>query len=298
MFDSVWQYSNFLNAYRNQKMFPKSIAFAAIALFAPACVSAQTTTAELVEAPTIDSVINQMTTASEAIVIDPRYEWHQRASVIQYSPAAAALPAWWAGNRPDWCYTALTWFTAYEAQGNAAVNSRVQLRNLRMYVLSNKTRTWTSVDVMPTPYTELWKYPFVYAGGSTAAGLKTETSGGISVKPVYPQFHHGYGNKRTILDPTDVRAVYVAMDYRLVVDNPALPDDRAKARYVINAGADYYPGLGRTWGVNYAPGIGGGKFMLATNTWRTAAMLVPNKLLGSNFTELRVNVPPLAMAAN
>lgn len=33
--------------------------------------------------------------------------------------------------------------------------------------------------------------------------------------------------------------------------------------------------------------------LLATNEWRTATMLVPNKALGATFDELRYNAPPL-----
>lgn len=274
------------------------IAFVAAALLVPALVSAQTTTtSETTVLPRIETVISDMSTSSEALVIDPKFGWQYQAAVVQYSPSGQALPTWWTGLRPDWCYSALTWYTAYEAQGNAAVNTRVQLRNLRMYVLSNSTRTWTSVDLKPSPYSELWAYPFSYAGGSDVAGVRNEASGGLSIKPVYPKFHHGYGNPKAITNPSDVRAVYVAMEFRLIVDNPALPDDRAQARYVVNAGADYYPGNGKNWGVGYAPGIGGGKYLLATNDWRTTAMLVPNKLLGSNFTEMKTNSPPLTLAA-
>lgn len=267
-------------------MFSKLLAVMTTGLVAFCANSAQAQTA------TIDSVISDMTQQSEALVIDPRYDWHYRSAVVQYAPSGTILPTWWAGSRPKWCYTALSWYTAYEAKGNAATNTRVQVRNLRMYVLLESTRKWKLIDTVAAPYTELWKYPFAYAGDFKAASVRTETSGGYSVKPVYPKFHHGYGTKKAVI-PWDVRAVYIAMDFRLVVNNPALPDDRYKARYVVNAGGDYYPGNGVSWGVNYAPGIGGGRYLLATNNWRTANMLVPNKSMGATLTELRTNKPPM-----
>jgi hypothetical protein len=150
-----------------------------------------------------------------------------------------------------------------------------------------------SVDTTIAPASELWKYPFVYAGDSKAAGTRQEATGGYSVKPAYPYFHHGYGTTYTIPNPADIRAVYVAMDFRLAVDNPQKPDDRTKAKYVVDVGADYYPGLGKSWGVGYAPGVGNGRYLLATNGWRTGTMLVPNKILGATLDEMRKNPPPM-----
>ena len=135
----------------------------------------------------------------------------------------------------------------------------------------------------------MWKYPFAFAG---AGSPRNESSGGVSVKPDYPNFYHGYGNSIKI-DPKDVRAVYVSMDFRLAVDNPSKPDDRNSAKYVVNAGADYWPGNGQaTWSLGYAPGIGTGRTMLATKDWRTATLLVPNKNYGATMEEIRKNPPP------
>lgn len=242
---------------------------------------------------TIDTVIKDMSLSSEAMVIDPKYDWQSKPKVTQWAPSGTILPSWWTGTRPQWCYNVLTWYTAFEAQGNAATNTRLAVRNLRIYVLSNKTRTWTLVDAVAQPYTDLWKYPFNYAGDYTAAAMRKETDGGYSMKPKYPNFEHGYGKTAALADPSDVRAVFMAIDFKLVVDNPALADDRAKARYVVDVGADYYPGKGMSWGLGYAPGLGNGRYLLATNDWRTATLLVPNKSMNATSEEIRTNPPPL-----
>jgi hypothetical protein len=83
------------------------------------------------------------------------------------------------------------------------------------------------------------------------------------------------------------------MDFRLVVNDPNQPDDRSLAKYVVDVGADYYPGNNQTWGVSYAPGVGSGRYLLATNNWRTATLLVPNTLLGATNDEMRMTPPPL-----
>ena len=240
-------------------------------------------------AATIDQVISDMSSKSEAIAIDPRYEWQYQPAIVMYAPRGDAIPSWWTGNRPEWTYSVLTWYTTQEAQGNAATNTRVQVANLRFYVLSESTRKWSQHDVKAAPYSEMWKYPFAFAG---AGSPRNESSGGVSVKPDYPNFYHGYGNSIKIT-PQDVRAVYVSMDFRLAVDDPNKPDDRNSAKYVVNAGADYWPGNGQaTWSLGYAPGIGTGRTMLATKDWRTATLLVPNTRNGANMEELRKNPPP------
>jgi hypothetical protein len=241
----------------------------------------------------IDSVIYDMSQPSEAMVIDPRFGWQKFPGVIQYAPKGTILPSWWTGNRPEWCYRSLTWYTAFEAEGNSASNTRVQVRNLRMYILSNASRTWEQVDATTAPAGDLWKYPFTYVASFASSGTRTETTGGYSVKPVYPYFHHGYGTGYTIANPEDIRAVYVAMDFRLVVDDPNKADDRGMAKYVVDVGADYYPGQGLSWGVGYAPGIGNGRYLLVTNDWRTGTLLVPNPLLGATMDEMRLNSPPM-----
>lgn len=244
----------------------------------------------------IDAVIDDMRRASEALPIAPEYAWQRAPQIVQYTPRGAMLPAWWRGARPEWCHAALSWYTAFEAEGNAAGNTRVQVRNLRLYTLSDDSRKWRLADLAHIPHSDRWEYPFRIAGNGTRPDVRDEAGGGHSVRPQYPYFLHGYGRTVLLENPGDVRAVFVALEFRLVLEDPAKPDDRSRARYVVNAGADYYPGLGRDWGMAYAPGIGSGRYLLATADWRVATLLVPNTALGASFEELRRNHPPLGPA--
>lgn len=267
--------------------------FSTMLSVAAATILTSTATSSSAGVPSFDSIMSDMSLTSEAQVINPQYDWQKQPLVTQYAPKGTILPSWWTGNRPEWCYSLLSWYTAFEAQGNSATNTRVQVRSLRAYILSNTTRKWTMVDMATAPAGSLWKYPFNYAGDFYAAGTRAESTGGYSVKPAYPYFHHGYGKTFTIANPADIRAVYIAMDFRLTIDDPKKADDRSRAKYLVDSGADYYPGQKQTWGVNYAPGIGNGRYLLATNDWRTATMLVPNKLLGATMEDLRTTPPPI-----
>lgn len=241
----------------------------------------------------IDNVINDMNAPSETLPVKAEFNWQWHPVITQHAPRGDAIASWWAGNRPRWCFSALSWFTIYEAENNRASNSRVQVKNLRMYFLSEKTRKWQRADLSKSPKVGLWKYPFESVSGKS--GERMELDGGKSVKPHYPLFHHGYGNTHVIQDPGDIRAIYVAMDFRLILENPDKEDDRNWASYVVNVGGDYYPGTDSTmsWSLGYAPGIGNGRYLRASTRWRTATLLVPNKDYGSTMEEMRENQPPL-----
>jgi len=241
----------------------------------------------------VDQAIADMSSPSEALVIDPRFDWQYNPKITMHAPRGDAIPSWWTGERPTWTWAVLSWFTAFEAQGNKATNTRVQLKDLRFYILSESTRKWSQVDISSAPDLNLWTYPFKYVAPASGSGMRTEADGGISVKPKYPNFHHGWGNAKSI-NPQDVRAVFATIDYRLEVDDKTKPDDRAVAKYVVDVGADYYPDMQLKWSLGYAPGVGNGRMVLATNNWRTATMLVPNKNYGSTMDEMRTNPPPFA----
>jgi hypothetical protein len=234
-----------------------------------------------------------MSSPSEALVISPRYDWQYNPKITMYAPRGDAIPSWWTGNRPTWTSGVLSWFTAFEAQGNKATNSRVEIKDLRFYVLSEATRTWSQVDISQAPDLNLWTYPFNYVAPASGSGERKESDGGISIKPKYPNFMHGWGNTKTI-NPQDVRAVLATVDFRLTVDDASKADDRSVAKYVVDVGADYYPDAKTGWSLGYAPGVGNGRMLLATPNWRTATLLVPNKNYGSTLDEMRTNPPPIA----
>lgn len=205
------------------------------------------------------------------------------------SPAGADIPSWFPYSKPEWCYLLNSWLQVYEAEGNTATNTRVQFRNLKIYMLSESTRKWTLLKSDAAPYTDTWKYPFDFAADK---GTRVESSGGLSFKAKYPQFAHGYGSQNTIV-PQDVRAVFVSMETRLILENASGTDDRGSARYLVNVGADYWPNaqaVNTTW--SYAPGVGQGRFILATPDWRKATMIVPNGRFGSNMQEMIKTYPP------
>lgn len=244
----------------------------------------------------VEQAIIDMHLPSEALVIDPQFPWQSRPQVTMHAPRGDAIPAWWRGNRPDWMHSVIPWFTVFEAQGNAASNSRVQVKDLRFFILSNKTREWSQVALDARPAVMLWRYPFNAVGQACGDASRDEGATHVSVLPSYPLFLHGWGTAEEI-DPEDVGATLTAMDFRLVVDNLRKRDDRDQARFVVDVGADYYPDASLRWSLDFAPGIGNGRMLLAHSDWRTATLLVPNKDHGVTLDSLR-RIPLPALNRN
>ncbi|WP_413290661.1 hypothetical protein [Bdellovibrio sp. HCB337] len=239
--------------------------------------------------PAIATIVaSQTATSHEAKIPSIRYDWQKYPVIIMQSPSGADIPSWFEFSKPEWCYTLNSWLQVFEAEGNTAKNTRVQFRNLKIFVLSESTRKWSLVKSDVSPYTDSWQYPFAF---SADGGTRVESSGGLSFKPKYPVFAHGYGTQTTIV-PQDVRAVFVSMETKLVLENASGTDDRSSAKYLVNVGADYWPNaqaVNKTW--SYAPGIGQGRFILATQDWRKATMIVPNGRYGSTMQEMIEKYP-------
>lgn len=250
---------------------------------------------------TINQAVTDMSTASERLPIADYTNWQRAPVITQYSPAGSSIASWWVWERPTWCTGFLNWHTIYEAQGNTATNTRVEIRYLRNYFLSNATRTWVEFDVVAAPRTGVWNYPFT--GGADDTNARAESDGGVSFKPVYPNFRHGYGKTNfprvCLANPSDVRALFCAMDFRLVVDNAALTNDMANARYVVDCGGDYYPDCSTyaQWSQGYAPGAGNGRYLSAGPAYRTCSLLIPNTDMGCTNSELIGNPPPMGYGA-
>jgi hypothetical protein len=279
------------------KMFGARILLALVAMPAPlpgawAAQIANDPACRQAQAERLEQIISDMALPSEALVIDPRYPWQYAPQITMHAPRGAVIPAWWDGNRPEWTDAVVPWFTVFEAEGNKAVNSRVEVRDLRFFILSDATRHWTQIDRRQRPDTTLWGYPFRYLSSENDAIVRPEPDGGLSVVPAYPTFLHGWGHGRPIV-AQDIGATFAAIEFRLVLSDAKAADDRDLARYVVDVGADYYPDMKLQWSRDYAPGIGNSRMLLATRDWRTATLLVPNKDKDVTYDVLREHPLPL-----
>jgi hypothetical protein len=214
-------------------------------------------------------------------------------------------------NSPDWFKNAypwlindtymnrlLPWAVIFDGVGHSATNTRVQLRNMVAYYKSRATGQWVSIgesaglDGYSTPKSNLFN-------GSIAEDKRTNADGSVEIKPpsdINFAWHGWWQKGRAPIPGSDIAALYVSLQARLVVDNPALPDDRAAARLLVWAGSDYYGES--SWTVPN-PGAASSRIKRVTNSWQafsaTTLTDVGAQEPGGGITsaQLRAAPPPI-----
>ncbi|MBW4547757.1 MAG: hypothetical protein KME25_25430 [Symplocastrum torsivum CPER-KK1] len=205
----------------------------------------------------ITTIISDMTAPHEGMPhgVPTSYNWASKPRV-----------GW--GNNPQGFQAMTAWGQLYEAAtGNPATNTRVQIKNIRAYMLSNRNGQWyllqSSTRVEGAAYQE------DYAGDvNKVADIRYEPDGSVSVKPGQGYNYHFWPPGRASIDPNDVAGIFTTVQARLVIDNPKQANDRAKARYVLSMGGDYWLNLTANWDNWKTNGdIGIGKFKYVSAKW-------------------------------
>jgi hypothetical protein len=113
----------------------------------------------------------------------------------------------------------------------------------------------------------------------------------MSVLPGGGKTSHFYGPyPRIPIDPDYLAGVVSICEMRLVLDDPAGPDDRAIARFLGNVGGDFYPST-TGGGIPNNRGIGGGKFKYVRTDWQSFAMTTLTE------KQLKSNPPPVTVVS-
>lgn len=197
--------------------------------------------------------------------------------IMGNNPRGTGTPSWWNPansyfKSDAWWQTLLPWMVVFDGEGNAAVNTRVEMRNLKAYVKSRNTGQWT---LLASGQIDGANYPKSLQGSTVSSpNLRTESSTSISVKPPSTDaVFHGWCCGKRAIDGPDVAAVFVTMQARLITDNATLSDDRSVAKYLIQMGGDYYPtsttSISEFAPDYYNPGIGLSRSKLVTNQWQS-----------------------------
>ncbi len=174
------------------------------------------------------------------------------------------------GNNSNGQNAITAWGVVYVAsQGNPATNTRVNIKNVQLYFLRKSTGKWLLLQSTNTP--DGTNYPEDFQGNSVAGDSRTEPDGTISVTAGNGYCFHFYPSNRGSIKSTDIGGIVAIFDARLIVGNPALPDDRGTARYLAAAGADYYPAVTGP-GIQNNPSVGNGKLKYVQTSWRSFAM--------------------------
>lgn len=192
------------------------------------------------------------------------------------------------GNNSNGEQAITSWGVVYVAsQGNPAVNTRVNIRNVQLYFLQKTTAKWLLLQNTSTP--EGQAYPEDFQGDPVPGDVRSEPDGTISVTAGNGYNFHFYPSNRGAINPNDIGGVVAILEARLIVGNPALADDRGIAQYLCGAGADYYPSVSSP-GIQNNPSVGNGKLKYVQSAWRSFAMTTLTQ------SELESNPPPVDLS--
>jgi hypothetical protein len=227
----------------------------------------------------------------QLILDDMRLPHAGRPSGVPESYDWSAAPRLGYGDEPGALRAFITWGQVYEdANGSPATNTRVQLRDIEAYYLSVTTGRWELLQFSRLVEGAAYVEDFV-DNASIPPDIRVEPDGTISVTAGNGyNFHFWAATGRVEIDPADIGGVFATVQARLIVDNPALPDDRTQARYLLSAGADYWLDLAAQWQSDWSANgdVGIGRFRYVTEEWAAFNMTtVPADVLCANPPPLR-----------
>ncbi|MFK7965132.1 MAG: hypothetical protein AB8C46_14315 [Burkholderiaceae bacterium] len=247
----------------------------------------------------------------------PDFAWavHQNPGQLSMGadPRGCIAHSWWQNTSAvwpqykdcDWWTGYVQWFVVFEGVGNAADNVRVESRNPQSWYLSRSTGQWTLIgEATNTGWFYATKTNVMWVPGTID---KYTGEGGSTVMRVernHPYTYHGVWPQNTIdisAIASDIAAIYTTVEARLVVDNPALPDDRDQAMWLFQSGADYYPDVNAKAVNVYPPGVGLSRSKRITSEWQAFNFATTNNARkdyqgpdhGLTAQQLFDNPPPL-----
>ncbi|MBN8460963.1 MAG: hypothetical protein J0M04_24295 [Verrucomicrobia bacterium] len=206
----------------------------------------------------------------------------------------SAKPRVGAGARvPDGWSCATMWGQIYPARGgNPATNTRIEIRELVLCYLSKKTGKWVTLQQDPSLNGAAYRQDFANDEAITA-NLQRQPDGTVSVKLTPGRNFHFWPTKagpaRAIIDPTDIAAIGSGFKARLVIDDPAKPDDRASAKVLGSCGGDYWRSPDAAWKADWSNNCDWaiGRFRFLTSEWQVFTGCT------ADTETIRANPPPL-----
>lgn len=185
---------------------------------------------------------------------------------------------------PDGWTAFIPWGVIYrDLTDSPDSNTRVSIRRIKGYVLDKTDSSWSLLSDGE-------------AGGSFyEEDISSNVSIPFSTRRVEPDssvsavIPHGYTwhffpDNRASIDPDRVAGLFAVYSARLILDSASKTDDRAYARYLMQAGSDWWQSLSAPYPAN--AGVGGSRFDYITTEWSEITLTT---LTGK---ELAQNPPP------
>jgi hypothetical protein len=193
------------------------------------------------------------------------------------------------GNNPKNFKAMTAWGQLYESDnGNPATNTRVQIRNIKAYMLSKQDNKWHLLQSSTGMQGSAFREDFA-GNANKAPDVRVEKDGSISATAGGgDNYHFWTATGRASIDPNDLGGIFTTVQARLIVDNPKEKDDRDQASYVLNMAGDYWLNLDAGWDNFKTNGdIGMGKFKYLAKNWQAFNMTTVSP------DQIRQNPPPI-----
>jgi hypothetical protein len=190
----------------------------------------------------------------------------------------------------------LPWFVQFEGVGNTARNTRVQIRNMRVFIKSRSDGKWSRLIDSDRFSGIQCDQGSNYFHCPQQAQVRDD-DGSASTLPIPNLNLHGWWGGREPVQQGNMSAIVVSLEARLVKQDENGNDDRSKAKYLLHVGADYYPENASQNRILEAVGVSRSK--MVTNDWQTFALTTLRDVGlqepggGITSSELRKDPPPL-----
>ncbi len=236
--------------------------------------------------------------------VDPKYGFSKGPGyvVMGNDPRGVNTPDWHKKKYPHlvndkyWNWL-LPWFVHFEGVGHAATNVRIQMRAMKVFAKSKSTGKWRQVNRSEEAGAIICPHGSNYYHCERKGELRKEASGGVSARPINNFNFHGWWGSREKIDGADLAAIMVTLQARLIPDQLDKPDDRPKAKMLMQVGADYYRRDDSADTVLPAVGLSRVKFL--TSQWQSYTMTTFSDVGiqepggGISEKDFRANPPPL-----
>ena len=195
---------------------------------------------------------------------DDNFNWAYRPYIQQgIDLTDQGLPFWYKGTRHPVWNRALAWFTIYREAGSLpSRNSRVEVKDISLWVKSKATGQWTLLNNSATPKGN----DYLEGSQSTKPWLSKIEAEGISLRPERNYYAHGWGSMVTIDNYKDVAGVYAEISHRVIIDNVWDVDSRFIDKWLVNVGVDFRPPVPATEVTNSFQG----RYLRAIPEWRVS----------------------------
>lgn len=234
---------------------------------------------------TAQTIIDDMGKPNDARLLDVKpHAW-----AVNETPAQVAMgtdtrgckgPKWWLQSQALQVHKScepwqafVQWFVVFEGEGNKAENVRVQVRHPQSWFLSERDKRWMPlVRTRQTAWFLATKDDVTWVDKQMDIQRAPDSSLAFAVNRGAPFVYHGIAGEGPVSIAKavgDIAAVFTTVQARLVLDDPNGPDQRERAVWLLQSGADYYPSPQTHAKEAVPPGVGLSRSKRVTSQWQT-----------------------------